>query len=155
MSVANFALENNDKIRSVDFMDAPDLSKIGMYAFNGCSSLESVIVPDSITTVDVSAFRNCTSLQNVEFYGNNNTVPVECFYNCEALKNVRLSAYLTSIKSRAFAGCTSLTSFNFVGIEKLYPNSFKGSGIGVASLGEAQDEVAAALEIVEAQSFMD
>lgn len=108
VSVANFALENNDKIRSVDFMDAPDLSKIGMYAFNGCNSLESVIVPDSITTVDVSAFRGCSSLENVEFYGNNNTIPVECFYNCEALKSVRLSAYLTSIKSRAFAGCTSL-----------------------------------------------
>lgn len=108
VSVANFALENNDKIRSVDFMDAPDLSKIGMYAFNGCSSIESVIVPDSITTVDVSAFRGCSSLENVEFYGNNNTIPVECFYNCEALKSVRLSAYLTSIKSRAFAGCTSL-----------------------------------------------
>ena len=82
VSVANFALENNDKIRSVDFMDAPDLSKIGMYAFNGCSSIESVIVPDSITTVDVSAFRGCSSLENVEFYGNNNTIPVECFYNC-------------------------------------------------------------------------
>ena len=108
VSVANFALENNDKIRSVDFMDAPDLSKIGIYAFNGCSSIESVIVPDSITTVDVSAFRGCSSLENVEFYGNNNTIPVECFYNCEALKSVRLSAYLTSIKSRAFAGCTSL-----------------------------------------------
>lgn len=108
VSVANFALENNDKIRSVDFMDAPDLSKIGMYAFNGCSSLESVVVPDSITRVDVSAFRNCASLQSAEFYGNNNTVPVECFYDCEALTNVRLSAYLTSIKSRAFAGCTSL-----------------------------------------------
>lgn len=108
VSVANFALENNDKIRTVDFMEAPDLSKIGMYAFNGCSSIESVIVPDSITTVDVSAFRGCSSLENVEFYGNNNTIPVECFYNCEALKSVRLSAYLTSIKSRAFAGCTSL-----------------------------------------------
>ena len=127
VSVANFALENNDKIRSVDFMDAPDLSKIGMYAFNGCSSLESVVVPDSIITVDVSAFRNCTSLQNVEFYGNNNTVPVECFYNCEALKNVRLSAYLTSIKSRAFAGCTSLEYLELPDtIQNIASNAFDG-----------------------------
>ena len=86
ISVANFALENNSKIRSVDFMEAPDLSKIGMYAFSGCSSLESILIPDSISFVDISAFRGCTALTDVVFYGNNNSVPVECFYNCTSLK---------------------------------------------------------------------
>lgn len=143
VSVANFALENNDKIRSVDFMEAPDLSKIGMYAFSGCSSIESVIVPNSITTVDVSAFRNCALLQNVEFYGNNNVVPVECFYECAALKNVRLSAYLTTIKSRAFAGCTSLEYLELPDtIQSISSNAFNGCDnliLGVWSNSYAQE----------------
>lgn len=127
VSVGNFALENNSKIRSVDFMEAPDLSKIGMYAFSGCSSLESILVPDSISYVDVSAFRDCTALTDVVFYGNNNSVPVECFYNCSSLKNVRLSAYLNSIQSYAFSGCTSLEYLELLDtVEYIAPNAFGG-----------------------------
>ena len=126
ISVANFALENNSKIRSVDFMEAPDLSKIGMYAFSGCSSLESILIPDSISFVDISAFRGCTALTDVVFYGNNNSVPVECFYNCTSLKNVRLSAFLKSIQSHAFAGCTSLEYLELLDtVQYIAPNAFK------------------------------
>lgn len=108
VGVANFGLQNNDKIKSVDFMEAPDLEKIGMYGFSGCSSLESVVVPSSITSIGVSAFRNCTALKTAEYYGNSNSVSVEAFYGCSALEKVRLSARLTSIQSLAFAGCSSL-----------------------------------------------
>lgn len=126
ISVANFALENNSKIRSVDFMEAPDLSKIGMYAFSGCSSLESILIPDSISFVDISAFKGCTALTDVVFYGNNNSVPVECFYNCTSLKNVRLSAFLKSIQSHAFAGCTSLEYLELLDTVKyIAPNAFE------------------------------
>lgn len=108
IGVTNFALENNSSVRTIDFMEAPDIEKIGMYAFHNCSSLESVLVPNSITYVDVGAFRDSGALENATFFGNDNVVPVECFYNCSSLKNVRLSASLKSIQSRAFAGCSSL-----------------------------------------------
>ena len=127
VSVANFGLENNSAVRSVDFMEAPDLYKIGMYAFHKCSSLESVLVPNSITDVDVSAFRECTSLTDVTFYGNENVVPVECFYKCSSLSNVRLSARVKSIQSHAFAGCTSLEYLEMSDtIEYIAPNAFDG-----------------------------
>lgn len=127
IGVSNFAFEGNSMVRTIDFMEAPDLSSIGMYAFKGCSSLESVLVPDSVNTVDVSAFRDCASLNTVEFYGNNNIVPVECFYNCSSLKNVRLSAYLKSIQSLAFAGCTSLEYLELIDtISYIAPNAFDG-----------------------------
>ena len=126
IGVANFALENNSSVRTIDFMESPDLSAIGMYAFSGCSSLESVIVPDGITTVDISAFRDCSSLNTVEFYGNNNSVPVECFYNCASLENVRLSAFLNSIQSHAFVGCTSLQYLELLDtVQYIAPNAFE------------------------------
>ena len=127
ISVANFGLENNNMIKSVDFMEAPDLNRIGMYAFHNCSSIESVLVPDSVSVVEVSAFRDCNALTDVVFYGNNNVVPVECFYNCSSLKNVRLSAYLKSIQNRAFAGCTSLRYLELLNtITYIAPNAFEG-----------------------------
>lgn len=126
-AITNFALEGSTKVRTVDFMEAPDLSKIGMYAFSGCSSLESILVPDSITTVDVSAFRGCTALTDVTFYGNNNVVPAEAFYQCTALRSVRLSAYLKSIQSHAFAGCTSLEYLELLDtVTYIAPNAFEG-----------------------------
>ena len=128
ISVANFALENNSKVRTIDFMEAPDIEKIGMYAFHNCSSLESVLVPSSITTVGVSAFRDCASLTDVTFYGNNNAVPAECFYNCTALKNVRLSVNLKMIQSYAFAGCSSLEYVElFDSVTYIAPNAFDGA----------------------------
>ncbi len=127
VSVANFAMENNSSIRSIDFMEAPDLEHIGSYAFYKCSTLESVLVPDSITSVDVSAFRECTSLTNASFFGNQKSVPVEAFCDCSQLKNVQLSARLQSIQSRAFAGCTSLEYLELWDtVTYIAPNAFEG-----------------------------
>ena len=108
VSVTDYGLADNQSIRSIDFMTAPELSKIGKYAFYKCTSLETLLVPNSIQKVEISAFRECTGLEKVEFYGNDNSVPIEAFYGCSALKDVRLSARIKSIQSCAFAGCTSL-----------------------------------------------
>ena len=127
VSVADFGLESNSSVKSVEFMEAPDLERIGKYAFYKCSTLESVLVPSSITDVDISAFRECTALADVTFYGNQNIVPVECFCDCSSLGNVRLSARLISIQSRAFAGCTSLEYLEMSDtIEYIAPNAFDG-----------------------------
>ena len=111
-------------MRSVDFMEAPDLERIGMYAFHKCSSLESVLVPNSITDVDeTGAFRECTSLTDVTFYGNENVVPVECFYKCSSLSNVRLSARVVDSKPR-FCGLHFVGVFEmFDTIEYIAPNA--------------------------------
>ena len=127
VSIANFGLENNKSIRSVDFMEAPDLSRIGMYAFYRCTSLEKIVIPASISNVGVSAFRECTALNSVEFYGNENVVPTEAFYDCSSLQNVRLSAYLKSIQSRAFANCTAMKYLELIDtITYIAPNAFEG-----------------------------
>ncbi len=128
---------------------------IGDNAFSGCDKLREIYIADSVKDIGRTSFAGCTSLETVYMSRNVVYIPERCFENCTALSSFTWEADSKLIGKLAFAGCTSLTTFNFVGIEKLYPNSFKGSGIGVASLGEAQDEAAAALEIVESQSFMD
>ncbi|MDR0475007.1 MAG: leucine-rich repeat domain-containing protein, partial [Treponema sp.] len=42
---------------------------IGNHAFNGCSSLESVIIPESVMSIGYMAFRVCSSLTSVTFEG--------------------------------------------------------------------------------------
>jgi hypothetical protein len=51
----------------VTFGDNSQLESIGVHAFSGCTSLESITIPDSVTTIGVFAFDGCTSLASVTF----------------------------------------------------------------------------------------
>ena len=70
-------------------LSATQITEIGNSAFYGCTSLESITLPEGLTTIGNNAFTNCTSLETV-------TLP----------------RTVTEIASSAFWGCTNLTSIN-------------------------------------------
>ncbi|MBR4765608.1 MAG: leucine-rich repeat domain-containing protein, partial [Clostridia bacterium] len=152
-SIGDGCFENCSKLETVVING--NVFLIGDNAFGGCDKIREIYIADSVKDIGRTSFSGCTSLETVYMSRNVVYIPERCFENCTALSSFTWEADSKLIGKLAFAGCTSLTTFNFVGIEKLYPNSFKGSGIGVASLGEARDEAAAALQVVEAQSFMN
>ncbi len=57
--------QNCVNLRVVEFCEG--VQKIGPSAFYRCSSLEHVIVPSTVESIDGSAFDGCTSLVTVEF----------------------------------------------------------------------------------------
>jgi hypothetical protein len=52
----------------------PNVSAIGQYAFDGCSSLTEVYIPKSVMTVGGYAFRGCSGLTSV-------TINKNCVYD--------------------------------------------------------------------------
>ena len=44
-------------------------NSIGEYTFAYCENLESISIPDSVTSIGKMAFERCTSLQNVYYTG--------------------------------------------------------------------------------------
>ena len=62
----------------------------GEDAFEGCSSLETINIPNSLTSIGSSAFAECSSLETI-------TIPNS----------------VTSIGYSAFGDCTNLTSIIF------------------------------------------
>ena len=89
--------------------DAP-VTLIGRGVFLGCSSLTSVIIPDSITSIGSLAFSGCTSLTSVTIPDSVTSIGVQAFYYCTSLTSVIIPDGVTSIGESAFNSCDSLTS---------------------------------------------
>lgn len=131
------------------------LTTIPLKTFSSCSALEEIYIPDSVVNIADNAFSSCESLVKVRMSPNVTYIANEAFNNCESLSEFIWDSDSKLIGRLAFGNCSSLKDFNFIGIEKLYENSFHNSGISVVTLGEAKNEEAAKLEEIEAQSFME
>lgn len=62
-----------------------NLITIGTYAFQSCSKLQEIIIPEQVTAIYAYAFQNCTSLQNVTILGNLETIESYVFYQYSKL----------------------------------------------------------------------
>ncbi len=83
---------------------------IGYRAFYGCTSLESITIPDSVTSIGWGAFRGCTSLESVTIGNGVTSIGSYAFYGCTSLESITIPDSVTSIGSSAFYRCTSLAS---------------------------------------------
>ena len=86
------------------------LTDIRPATFADCTLLESVTLPNTITTIHESAFYQCTSLTNINIPNNLISLGDACFKFCYVLNNIVLPDTLKSIDSEAFSHCSSLTS---------------------------------------------
>ena len=95
------------------------VKRIGQYTFQGCTSLTSVTLPNSLIRLDLGAFEG-SGLQSItlpasitEIEVNNNSEP-RCFGSLEIFKNC------TSLKTVTFQdGCTTITDGMFEGCTSL------------------------------------
>ena len=76
--------------------------------FNGLPKLESIVIPDSITTL--GTFQNCTSLKSVTLPSSLASLPEYCFDGCVALTSVTLPDAIPTIPNYCFRYCASLQS---------------------------------------------
>ena len=82
---------------------------IGDSAFNGCTSLTSVSLPNGVSSIGNSAFANCTSLTSITIPDSVTTI-WDYAFNTTSLRNVTIPNSITTIEHGAFGNCTSLTS---------------------------------------------
>ena len=64
---------------------------IGHDVFERCTSLESVIIPNSVTEMGESVFYVCTSLESVTIPDSVERICNDAFWRCTALKKLNIS----------------------------------------------------------------
>ena len=111
-----------DFCTSVTSVTIPNsVTTIGDNAFNHCTSLTSIVIPNSVTSVGEYAFDGCENLVSVTL--SNAITSIECriFMDCVKLKDINIPESTISIEDEAFQGCSALRSINL-------PNSIETLG---------------------------
>lgn len=102
------AFERCTNITSVIIPDT--INEIQEKTFERCTSLTSVIIPDSVISIGQAAFFFCSSLENIIIPDSVTEIGRYAFRGCVSLTNITISDAITSIGRETFHGCSSLTS---------------------------------------------
>ena len=101
--------------------------KIGDCAFNGCSRLTSITIPESVTEIGDYAFRGCSSLTSIAIPECVTEIGDYAFYGCSSLTSITIPESVAEIGDYAFRGCSSLTSITIPeSVTEIGYNAFYG-----------------------------
>ena len=126
-------------------IEGKPVTSIGGAAFNRCTGLTSITIPDSVTSIGDSAFYGCNSLTSVTIGNGVTSIGYGAFTACYSLKSINIPDGVTSIGDAAFENCKSLTSIKipdnlsiiwgvaFVACDHLTAVSFLGDAPRIAN----------------------
>ena len=106
-----------------------DTKTIGQNAFNGCTALTELTLPESVTSIGEKAFSGASALQSLRLPNGLTEIREKTFYGCSALTELTIPDGVTFIGSSAFdqSGLTTVNLPN--SLEKAYDDSFTGVSV--------------------------
>lgn len=111
-------------LRKVEFVNTNNIISIGGNAFQNCTSLTTISLPDSLTSIGGSAFYGCGALTTISLPDSLTRIGDRVFQDCTSLTTINLPNSLASIGGGVFQSCSSLTSISL-------PDSLTSIGSGV------------------------
>ena len=89
------------------------VKRLADYAFDECSGLVSVKLPDTVERIGQFAFAACPDLEHVDFGAGLTFIDNWAFRTCPKLKDVVLPDGIEYIENYVFGDCKSLTTITF------------------------------------------
>lgn len=116
-----------ERSSSIEKIILPEtITEIRAGAFKKCTNLKEINIPSKVTTISANTFEGCTSLENIELPDSIEEIRGEAFLNCTNLKEVKLPPNITEIHGSTFENCTSLTQIDIPeGVTRIGGSAFR------------------------------
>ncbi len=125
-TVGSYVFSGNTSLKNVTFpKSVANVNWEGV--FDGCTSLLTAVIPDSVVDLGENTYRNCTSLESIILSDNLKSIGTSAFENDEKLvfSNMDFENLLT-LGSKAFKNCKLLNGFKAINIESIGESAFVG-----------------------------
>ena len=86
-------------------MDGHRIVAIGESAFNGCTSLTSIVIPDSVTSIGFRTFDGCEYLHTVHIPASVTAISGRAFFACRRLQRIAIPEGITYLARNTFMYC--------------------------------------------------
>ena len=123
IAIGNRAFDTCTSLQSITIPDSA--THIGYFAFTYCTSLQSVTIPDSVTYIGDLAFEDCHSLQSITIPDSVTHIGYWAFRNCSSLESVTIGSGLTAI-GQIFYNCSNLKNVTISdNVLCIFPKAFR------------------------------
>jgi len=122
--IGGFAFQDFGTLKKVNLpLSVTAIARYGFYK----SSIEDIVLPETITSIGMYAFQMCYSLKSITINGAISRLDTDVFNSCSVLETVTLgnTQNLFSIEMRTFSGCSALKQFEIPsGVKNIGLNAF-------------------------------
>ena len=105
---------------TVNILDT--VTRIGNYAFSGCTSLGHIEIPERVTSIGYEAFYYCTSLKNITIPSSVTSIERNAFWNCKNLTSLTINTQAGYVWQKA-SSTSSSASWITVDVSKPTQNA--------------------------------
>lgn len=109
--LGEYAFQSCSKLDNITLPEG--LKTIGKNAFAYCDSLSSINIPSTVTNLGSLTFINCKNLTDVKIEEGIKTIPFSMFSLCPSIQKIKIPNSVTSINADAFEYCSSLKDVEF------------------------------------------
>lgn len=121
----------NSRMKSFgEFQYFTGITEIPKDAFNYCTLLESILLPDTVKSIGSSAFFNCLKLKEIVIPEGVTTIGSSAFALCSVLEKANIPVLVTAIANNLFQECKKLSNINFpANLESIGSSAFSNTGL--------------------------
>ena len=134
-TIPSYAFQGCSKLTDINIPNG--ITHIGSYAFAGCTSLMDISIPENLVAMDNNVFDGCTGLNNIVLPESVQVIGSNAFNSCTALKRILIPENVTSMGKYAFNGCTALEEiiYNAKAMEDTDSNNYFFANAGTSGSG--------------------
>jgi hypothetical protein len=108
--------------------DGIPVTKIGTRAFQNCTTIKKLTIPEGILTINTCAFCECENLEELYYNCNLKSIGTTPFLNCTALKTVYVGENVSSIPVNGNNDCYG-TEVEYFVVDENNPNYASKDGV--------------------------